>query len=211
MKRPLRVIICLLCLFSYCFLFGYDLVSQYTIEEHVQRITERISKKDFSWVLTYESFEVYPLYDLNEQVNVCLVEFEPSGFVFVHLRDEPQLLCNVTGAGTSMYKRSDFYCAGQSSWSPYIVDDNYEKHYFLDERGWEFIYYKSPYRVAQVLDEKKYLIETDDHGSYICAIKKGGEYINLMNGCNVDIKDRIRWEENAVLYAGTFYRKSHDV
>ena len=222
MKRPLRVIICFLCLFSYCFLFGYDLVSQYTIEEHVQRITERLNNKDKEWFQwgfpegkTYESFEVYPLYDFNDQVNHYLVEFEPYGFTVIWAMDEAYAGFSCSGSETRpMYRKSQIYGL-RSTWSPYrymLTENNgtasLEKQYYLDEHGFEFMYNKSPYRVAQVLDEKKYLVDVGG-GCYVCAAKKDGEYINLISGYGINIEEKLSYDKIETLELSYTKNKRH--
>lgn len=86
--------------------------SQYTEDEHIQRVTERIQKKyidtDLNWVDNEQptSFDVFPLYNENDKLECFLVEFEPYGFLFIQMRDERNKVFSWAGASTSMYKIS---------------------------------------------------------------------------------------------------------
>ncbi len=212
MRRIASIVLVIVCLFSICFSFGCDKASNYTEEEHIARITERIKNKDFSWALTYESFEVYPLYNQNEEVEYFLVEFEPFGFMFVNLRDTTFVFCNINNAGNSMYKRTDFYCEGQSTWSPYSRDKTTgDKVYFLDENGEKLIYTKSPYYVTQNMNSKKYLIETSNPSDYICAIKKDEVYLNLISGSNFDVEENLYDLYHATIVLFSLYLKNYDL
>ncbi len=202
MRKIASIVLVIVCLFSICFSFGCEKASSYTEEEHIARITERIKNKDFSWALTYDSFEVYPLYNQNEEVKNFLVEFEPFGFIFVNLRDTRFVFCNINDAGNSMYKRTDFYCEGQSTWSPYSRDETTgDKVYFLDENGERIIHTKSPYYVTQNMNSKKYLLESSrGSAEYICAVKKDETYVNLINGSILSTEEKLDFQKHATIY-----------
>ena len=55
----------------------------------------------------------------------------------------------------------------------------------VDENGERIYYAKSPYYVTNNINEKKYLL---DAGSCygICAIKKDGDFINLISGQKIN-------------------------
>ncbi len=199
MRRIASIVLVIVCLFSICFSFGCDKASNYTEEEHIARITERIKNKDFSWALTYESFEVYPLYNQNEEVEYFLVEFEPFGFMFVLLIDTQYSTCLLR---TSMYKRSSFFCEGQRTWSPYSRDETTgDKVYFLDENGERIIHTKSPYYVTQNMNSKKYLLESSrGSAEYICAVKKDETYVNLINGSILSTEEKLDFQKHATIY-----------
>ena len=188
MKKTILSLICILSMLGCCLLGGGAKVSDFTIEEHVERITERItnSEKDpyidwyFSEGETYQSFAVYPLYGQDEKVTFYLVEFDPHGFVFVLAKDEHYGIGGCVKTG--MYLLSEVYGV-KNPWAPYIVDKNgplikdhpslSEEHnlvrffsfdqkgdLILDENGELIIYKKSPYFVTGNINEKKYLLRT---------------------------------------------------
>ena len=131
--------------------------SQFTEEEHIARISKKIDKKikkKFSndrYTFEYDSFEVYPLYNLNEELEYFLVEFEPSSFMFIHMRDKYKYIYYFIGV-KSMYYHSTNICY---QWSRYKIDyasvHPMSVNNFLwetDENGEKIIYDKSPYAVA---------------------------------------------------------------
>ena len=64
---------------------------QFTVEEHIERISKRVEKRYFGKDSEYEftDYEVFPLYDQNDEfANYCVVEFEPYGYVYVDVTDE---------------------------------------------------------------------------------------------------------------------------
>ena len=230
MKKTILSLICILSMLGCCLLGGGAKVSDFTIEEHVGRITERIANSDRNWGFpqggTYQSFAVYPLYDQNEEVNFYLVEFEPYGFVFVRVKDESNKIggCMKTG----MYMLSDRFGIDYP-WIPYRIDnkgscivdhpslsEEYDLVRFfdvdqkgdliLDENGELITYKKSPYFVTGNINEKKYLLRTTKDLKpstyYICAVKKDGKFINLMSECLVfEEAEEYKFEENATIDA----------
>lgn len=146
--------------------------SKYTEEEHIQRVTERIQKKyidtDLSWVDREQptSFDVFPLYNINNKLEYFLVEFEPYGFLFIQLRDERKKVFSWTGASTSMYKIS---ATGNDEW---ISNDG------------KIVYNKSPYFIAGIKNERRYLLL-----GYIVAVKKKEKFVNLISLEEVEISN----------------------
>ena len=197
MKKWLAILlgsVLLLFSFSGC----ADRADSFTLEEHIQRISERIKVSEADWGYpegeSYENFTVYPLYNENEEFTRFLVEFEPYGFVFVRVRDlslSDRIGLILSGQSTSMYARSHIYNKDGIVWSPYkakglkSIPENIE--WILDENGERIYYYKSPYYVTNNINERKYLIDLDNAVEYICAVKKDGEFINLISGEKVDI------------------------
>ena len=167
---------------------------KYTEEEHIARITQRLKQEIPTWAElndgNYDSYAVYPLYDENEELIAFLLEIEPYGFTLISYGDEPsfKLLLSCYGTSTSMYRVSNkIYGCGNKMWSPYIADETWSqpspdnnKIFILDENGERVYHKKSPYYVTGNIDERKYLIETEG-AQYICAVKKDGEFINLIS------------------------------
>ena len=196
MKRLIANIIVVMLLFNITInLMGCTIkASYYTEEQHIQRITERIEKQRETWNWmypegeTYSDFKVYPLYDENDEFIECLVEFEPYGFFIALIGDLHIISYCFKG---SMYGYSEMYGAKENKhghdlrWSPYKYDKYYsydDKIWILDEKGERIYYDKSPYFVTGNINEKKYLIDINDGAQYICAIKKDGQFVNLISG-----------------------------
>ena len=182
--------------------------NDFTVEEHIQRISDRIRAKDFTSSiyhgLTYEDFEVYPVYDENEKLNHYLIEFEPYGFTFVYVREKPSLLTTIIHK-PSMYYLQEVYNENHL-WSPYVVNEPKEDYnlyddiqWLLDENGERIYYAKSPYYVTNNINEKKYLLHAG--GGYdICAVKKDGNFINLISGQTInDIREEDLYKTQAGL------------
>ena len=177
-----------------CFVGCGERASSFTEEEHIQRITERIKKRDpkrlgFPEGETYQDFEVYPLYNEDDKLQYFLVEFEPYGFMFIALRDEIVIM-----AHTSLYflSSSSSIYGEENPWSPYVKDEtnsqpdpDRDKSWILDENGERIFYTKSPYFVTGNINEKKYFWRVES-GNYICAIKNDTGFINLISGKQVD-------------------------
>lgn len=184
-------VLLMLCV-SVSFVGCKNVPNNFTIEEHIQRISERIKDRDTNWGYpdgeTYKDFGVYPLYDVNEELKYFLVEFEPYGFVFVYLTEEKPGILSCLGASTSMYKLSNVYGIN-NTWSPYIKDEtnsqpppDLDKSWILNENGERILNSKSPYYITGNIEEKKYLLVGNSHSDFICAIKRDNEFINLVSG-----------------------------
>lgn len=201
-------------LFSALFLTGCSKkVSDFTEEQHKQRITERLQKQLDHWSYgdkeKYVGFEVYSLYDQNDKLSLFLIELEPCNFVFVMLMDEPPLWVR-TIFGGSMYRYRAF-----GDWSPYVLKadpsekEQFEKEWILDENGEKPVYNKSPYYVTGNIDNKKYILETNRKCEYVCAIKKDGLYVNLISGETFDIDNDDSLDKQATIwspfYAGVYF------
>ena len=157
-------------------------VSDFTEEEHIKRISERVEKRFITEDKKYTDFSVYPLYDLDEELILFLVEFEPYGFMFVRVSDEHFLSC--IGLGR-MYL--DGGVRGQ--WSPFTIDEERHWEYEVDENGKRIVYKRSPYYIADCLNERKYLWDGGKDG-YIFAIKKDDDtFINLVSSTEMSISN----------------------
>ena len=164
MRKIASIVLVIVCLFSICFSFGCEKASSYTEEEHIARITERVLSKGTTWGFPedkpYHSFEVYPLFNENEELQFFLVEYEPYGFSFIMLTDEDFFACF---SGITMYLMSSEFTA-ENVWSPYIRDlsfsqpyPNQDKQWILDEYGQKINYNKSPFYVYDKNKVEKYL------------------------------------------------------
>ena len=207
------------CIFTVCIVFTFTSceiqVSDYTVEEHIQRITERVKNSDYTWGFpegeTYQDFAVYPLYNQDDELTKFLIEFEPYGFVLVLAKN----------ALNGLYFRTSMYlvyhpCYGKECpWTPYIANANgpdlscivetvtpgARGELILDEKGEVIKYFKSPYYVTGNINEKKYLLKTDNGDIY--AVKKDGEFINLVSGVGFAEEEEYDREDHSVLCSHT--------
>ena len=161
----------------------------YTVEEHTQRVRERMEKRmEEPYYESFTGFEVYPLYNVNDELNYFLIELEPYGFFFVLIRDEHWQLFS----WSSMYIMDSVrYVKG--TWSPYTIDEtnsqpepDTDKIWMVDENNEKICYNRSPYYVTNNLNERKYLLRTDE-GGYVCAIKSGEKFVNLVSSTEFEV------------------------
>ena len=170
----------------------------YTEEQHIHRIRERAERRFLGEDSEYTSLEVYPIYNEYDELNFALIEFEPQGFIYVHIKDQAY-------PWKGMYTLSfgDF-----ESWMPYrvkegaqedIIDENgniiaqtFNREFLRDENGQVFTYYDSHFKVAGIENERRYFLSTVcavyagfNHG-YIPAVKRGEKYLDLVNGEMID-------------------------
>ena len=160
--------------------------SCYSEEEHIEFMSESMREKLLKKDVT--DFDAYPLYNENDEFEYCLFECEPSGFAFSCVRNMPfdyyyadryvsfsdwqRMIVRDTDAETLTYNGVVWAKDGKSSFP--------DAFYECDEEG-EFVYYnESPFKLADVLDQRMYFLEVY-HG-YIPAVKaENGKYINLIS------------------------------
>lgn len=178
----------------------------FSVEKHIERISKIVDKRYIdSGNYEYTGYSVSPLYNEKDKVEHYLVEFEPTGYVYIETRAYNPILSSFGMAG--MYTRSDWIlnngemhiwqryriCKDGKEPEPYEgrqwkineADINWQISY--PKRRWEvdendeFIYYKdSCWRVANTGNDKKYFINTKE-GGYIPAVKRGENYLNLIS------------------------------
>ncbi len=170
----------------------------YTEEQHIQRIRERAEERFLGEDSEYTELEVYPVYNEYDELRYALIEFEPQGFVYVSI-------------GEKAYPWKDMYTLSDTepeSWMPYRVKEGARENvydadgnllyqttnreYIRDENGQVFIYNESPFKVAGIKDESRYLLITEMAGflgggrSWIPAVKRGEQYLDLVDGALID-------------------------
>lgn len=168
----------------------------YTIEEHIEFITQKVQQRYMKEDYPYTSFAVYPLYDENDKNTHFLVEFEPYGFLMLQMHKQETSPFEYT----SMYSRCDKYLCdqynGKCGWQRYryvteneqqdITErikwkdseesyDSQEVFFEINEQGEYIVYYKSPYAISNALNQKLYFVNS-------CPlIEKNGVFINLVS------------------------------
>lgn len=142
-------------------------VSDFTVEEHADGIRERLDRRIPEWEDRYDfevdRYEIFPLYNLQEQLTYFLVEFEPIGFLIIRLDNEFGTELSVIPG--SMYSPSEIVF----DWEPFTINDLGERIYYYDND--EILSYnKSPFYICNTLNERKYLLYVN--GNYILCVKK---------------------------------------
>lgn len=204
MKTKCKRIIAFLTLSSILFILIFSFVGchktldpdDYTTEEHIEMISKKVQARYIDRENSlYDSFSVYPLYSIDETVCMYLVEFEPYGFLLIKPYKEPYSRF----VHTSMYRFDDSYMlrtggpwrryrfgtedCPPESFNEYGIKPD-DRHQFqsdkieyceLSESGSFIDYQKSPYAIANVLDQKLYV----EGASFV--IKKDDRYLNLVS------------------------------
>ena len=202
-------------LFSALFLTGCSRkVSDFTEEEHTQRVKEKIDKNFENWgyndfdmtFVHLEKYELYPLYEANEQLHYFLVECEPDSFSIIFIEDEPSLFSKLILKRDSMYHIDDYV-----GWS-YYYNTNGTTTKLLDDNGENIEYRHSPYYRANCLSERKYLIHTNQYPKgYICAIKKGDGFVNILDDCYFTVENGVVSSPQSLLIKGYIPKKDFDL
>ncbi len=189
------IVLVLMCTIAISFCGCTRYPEDYTIEEHIAKISKRVQKRYMDNDDTLESFAIYPVYNEDDKLSYFLVGFEPCGFVFVQLGIQRNIVYG-------MYMRCDTYL--NLTWYRYrqcidgIEPEEYEGNEwiyieglsmsfsnsntrFLSNEDGEIIQYdKSPYFVADVLDSKLYFMELSNGGG-IPAVKNNESFVNLVS------------------------------
>lgn len=172
--------------------------SSYTEEEHVARVTGRAKERFLGEGSEYTGLEVYPVYNEYDELNYMLIEFQPKGFLYVHIAEK-------RSPWKGMYTLSNMQ---PESWMPYRVkegvqEDVYDadgnllaqavnREYIRDENGQAVIYHESHFKAAGIEGERRYLLTTEaaeflgGGSSWIPAVKRGEQYLDLVDGALID-------------------------
>ena len=172
--------------------------SSYTEEEHVARVTERAKERFLGEGSEYTGLEVYPVYNEYDELNYMLIEFQPQGFLYVHIAEKQY-------PWKGMYTLSSVQ---PESWMPYrvkegatdvITDENGDRiayknrEFYRNENGDVIAYRQSHFKVAGIENERRYLLEirstiTNSSGTdaLIPSVKRGEQYLDLVDGALID-------------------------
>lgn len=170
----------------------------YTDTMHIKRIKKRAEKLYLGENSQYTELEVYPIYNEYDELNYALIEFEPQGFIYVHIKDQAY-------PWKGMYTRSS---TEPESWMPYqvkegvnekIVDANgnviaqsFNQKFIRDENGQVIFYNDSHFKVAGIEHERRYFLSTvctvyvGLNTGLIPAVKRGEQYLDLVDGAMID-------------------------
>ena len=181
---------------------------KFTEEEHLARIEERARERFLGEDSEYTDLEVFPIYDENDEFRYALIELQPTGFMYVYI-DYWRDAFTLWVTGWTMYSMSAFE---PTTWVPYRVkegeiggwEDEWGQHWkydaelFYDENGEPIQCSQSHFAVAGITDERRYFLATpqeeyaedQEHKSYntIPAVKRGEQYLNLIDGALIDYK-----------------------
>ena len=173
----------------------------YSEEQHIQRVRERAEERYLGEGSEYTGLEVYPVYNEYDELKYMLIELEPQGFMYVRIEKDSTFEWL---SGVGMYLCSELEPV---SWMPYrvkegmreeVVDENghtsiyTDRELFRDENGNAIIYHQSHFKVAGIENERRYLLSivSVSHGSgsdaLIPAVKRGDQYLNLVDGTLID-------------------------
>ena len=193
--------------------------SMYSEEQHIRRIRERAEERYLGEESAYTSLEVYPIYNEYDELKYALIEFEPQGFLYVAIGDRSY-------PWKGMYTLSTTEPEG---WMPYrvkeglkeeVTDENghvttfYDREFFRDESGQVIIYQQSHFKVAGIANERRYILSIVSTvpglygGSRIPAVKRGEQYLNLVDGNLMDYEPGMESATYAVADI-TFIGKSY--
>ena len=227
MRRHGKIVICAVALiltFAASLCTGCGISSDvYTEEQHIQRITERAEARFLGEESEYTGLEVYPVYNEYDELKYALIEFEPQGFLYVAIGDREY-------PWKGMYTLSDtepYY------WVPYRVKEGsqdiltdedgalieimYDCELFRDENGDIIIYYQSHFKVAGIENERRYLLSIMSTAAWsygeglIPAVKRGEQYLNLVDGNLMDYEPGMESATYAVGNIGFFYKSFNDL
>lgn len=168
----------------------------YTLEEHKQRIAQRVEER-FMSTGEYTSYSISPIYDENDKLTHFVVDFEPTGYIYVMLKREDlfsgnsMYMINIpTGEKMTAWTRYKIAMTKPASvngcsWSggSYIEIDGIEYRYWweINSEGEEIKHSDSYYNAANIDEsEKRYLIKTADR-EYVPAVKVNGKFLNLIS------------------------------
>ena len=174
--------------------------TDFTVEEHIERISERIEKRYMQDGSPYTDYKVYPLYEDDDSfADFCLVEFEPYGYLYVEIYDTITLLRPFGLNG--MYGRGNY---PDTKWQRYrirldettpdpyndsqwlqrknSVDQIIESTCFYEaDKNGEFIFHDvSHFKAANIENEKRYFLRIQKTYS-VPAVKRGDKFFSLIS------------------------------
>lgn len=168
------------------FVSSWSITKMKTDEEQLSEVTQLATKKfiEDGYVNgtdiekgKYTDLTVYPLYNDKNEVEFFLIDFAPAGYAYV--KSMIKYKYN-NGCGRLFVSAGDYIVSYGKPWSRYCrneIDTG-----FVD-RSNETLYNDSHFKVADIGNERKYLIlfKSDKMSGYIPAVKRGDKYLNLIS------------------------------
>lgn len=189
-----------------CFcLIGCEFTIDITLEEHYNYIKKIIEEDYTEDIAMYGQYEIYTVYDEQDDYAYFLIEFELDRAIFI----------KIDKSNNNYYTHSH-----QFSWkkckSVFVPrKDGYMSasfkldYYDIDKEGNINKYHNSPYNYYNVLEEKLYLLfiyrDGKSEGAYVPAIKKGNNFLNLIS------MEEFEYFPIAELYSVPYMNISFDV
>ena len=199
-KKIIRITILLIILITIPTTIMCRSSCMYSEKGHYRRIQKRIEER-FIETGVHKEYELYPLYDENDKLKYFVVDF-PTNYHIIRI-NKYDLGC----LGVSMYTLSI-----NNPWQRYVLE-NGEKVYEKDKDGNDIFYKQSPYKIAGIKDEKKYLIEVSQgsSSSYVPAVKRGDKYLNLISMKEEEIVLKSNEEINETWTISCIYKPYFDL
>ena len=172
----------------------------YSEKGHYRRIQKRIEER-FIETGVHKEYELYPLYDEEDKLRYFVVDF-PTNYHIIRI-NKYDLGC----LGVSMYTLFE-----TDPWQRYVLE-NGEKVYEKDKDGNDIFYKQSPYKVAGIKDEKRYLmcVQQDSNFNYVPAVKRGDKYLNLISMKEEEIVLKSNEEINETWTISCIYKPYFDL
>lgn len=181
--------------------------SSYSQQEHVKRVSKPIYER-YIKNGKFTDFKIFPLYDEKDEFKYFLIEFKPSGFIYISIRDEI-----LNGCATNVMYAPCRELSPNKPWQRYTVTeginpppDKFDENYYpnrkweTDKNGEYIFYIDSPYKVSSIEDERRYLLSVYQNRvfNYIPAVKRGDKYLNLISMEEFEYKYESENEKYAV-------------
>ena len=147
--------------------------NKYTEEEILKIAAEKIEKTYLNnEKYDFQSFDVYPVYSQDDELEYILVEFNPSGYLYLKI--------DIYGTFFPKLKLTrNVNNISENTWYKYQCVDG-EKVKETDSSGKAILYNISQFKEGDCLKEKKYLIDLGD-GDYIPAVRVEDKFLNLVS------------------------------
>lgn len=212
--KILAILLIIVLLWGIVFMCEYRRSSWYSEEQHIKRLNKRVENGYKNWNYLngehYESFKIYPLYDENDTLKYFLVEFEPLGFTFVRVNEYELNRQFIGFFRKSMYTKGRLY-RDDLPYTPFVETLSSVEMPILDENKNKVEFVKSPYYVGGYINEKKYFINCKTSGYYICAVKRGDNFVNAVDGKPFDINGDNSYYEQVKIYTSFFACREYDL
>jgi len=149
---------------------GCEANRQFTNEEHIERITQRVQERFFAEGsdYPYTEFTVTILYSLSGNPDFFMVEFEPDGFFYgtIH-RNEYYVV------GDNFFRGSTRMGGGWTDWIPPSTR-HYRSHFYVNG-----ITDQSKYILPTGIPRQDFLYPMIRRGNYFLPLTGGGHRVHV--------------------------------